>query len=733
MPADNAFGMFGDGDDSALDPHRDWPAPYDTWELMRCCLARTLLSTNGRSTDLGGARLHPDVAAEMPEVSSDGLTWTFRLRQGLRYAPPLADVEVTAPDFIRSFHRLLAPAYAEDYFPSLFTDIVGAAEYRAGESSTIAGFESPDLHTLVIRLTEPAGDLAARLATPVAIPVPPSPRDPNALNGAADGHDQDYGRFFVSSGPYMIEGAERLDLSLLPDQQEPVAGLVSGWSLSLVPNPSWSPTTDRLRVARHARIELFVRPTLENAIAELKLGTADVLVNTNIDPPVPPEVAAEVAANPELGRVHINESGSIFGASMNLAAPPFDDIHVRRAVSHAINRAAVVDILGGPLRYRVAHHVVPDSMEDNLLLDYRPFGSADETPDLAAARAEMAQSAYDTDGDGMCDAPACSGVFSGVVDDEVLRQMAESIRSDLAQIGIHLADDYGDPFEALFDPTLHMALFVGHGWGRDYLSASNFFVGQFYSPVTGGANGSLIGATPEQLAEWGYEATSVPNVDTRVEACVPLAGAAQFECWAALDQHLMENIVAQVPAASGVMPILVSRRVTRYVWDELVTAPSYDQIELAPGVDPPPTRAPTHSPVIDPALEGLWETPQLTRESMAATLERAGLDPASADLIAEGEGFEEFVIYQVEIGDGRWAIHVLPDGLGRGTAWLGTYSVLSVGVANAVDREGSCSYSYAYDIVDDRLSVDLVGSPCSEEDQLFQTVIYESAPFTRLR
>ena len=732
MPLENAMGLFGEGHRGALDPHRDWPALYDTWELMRCCLARTLLSTNGRSTALGGARLRPDVAAEMPEVSSDGLTWTFRLRQGLRYAPPMADVEITAPDFIRSFHRLLAPAYVDEYFPSLFTDIVGAAAYRAGESSTIAGFESPDPHTLVIRLTEPAGDLAARLATPVTVPIPPSPRDPNAAYGAADGHDDDYGRFFVSSGPYMIEGAERLNLSAPIEQHEPVTGLISGSRIELVPNPSWSAASDSLRVARAARIEVLVRPTLGDAIADVQSGTADVLVNPDIDPAVPADVAAEVAANPELGRVHISESGAIFGAMMNLAIPPFDDIHVRRAVSHAINRAAIVDILGGPLRYRVSHHAVPDSMEDNLLLEYRPFASADGTPNLEAARAEMAQSAYDSDRDGLCDAPACTDIFAGVPEDQPLQDMAESVRADLAHIGIQLGDEYGNPYDALFDPTLHMALFIGLGWSRDYLSASNFFVGQFYGAGTG-AHGSLLGATPEQLADWGYEVTSVPSVNAQIEACVPLLGAAQFECWAALDQHISENVVVQVPAASGVTPILVSRRVSRYMWDELITAPSYDQIELASGLDPQPTAAPTVAPVVDVDLEGLWETPRLTADALAATLAKTGLDPGAIYMVVEHEGFEEHIVYQVEIEGGRWTIYASPDGQRAGTGWVGTYSVPEPGRAVATDREGVCTFNYDYDVSGDQLTVDLIDPVCSEEDKLFQTLIFESAPFTRLR
>src|SRR5438128_2250583 len=62
----------------ALDPQSE--PDSRAWELSRCCLLRTLLSYNGRPTGEGGADPKPDLAAGMPTVSSDGLTWTFHLK-----------------------------------------------------------------------------------------------------------------------------------------------------------------------------------------------------------------------------------------------------------------------------------------------------------------------------------------------------------------------------------------------------------------------------------------------------------------------------------------------------------------------------------------------------------------------------------------------------------------------------------------------------------------------------
>jgi len=81
---------IGDGY-QRLDPSKE----YDnlSWELFRCCLLRTLMSYNGTPTADGGAIPRPDLADGQPSISEEGLTWTFHLKRGIHYAPPMADVE----------------------------------------------------------------------------------------------------------------------------------------------------------------------------------------------------------------------------------------------------------------------------------------------------------------------------------------------------------------------------------------------------------------------------------------------------------------------------------------------------------------------------------------------------------------------------------------------------------------------------------------------------------------
>ncbi|HUG47548.1 MAG TPA: hypothetical protein VMP67_03975 [Candidatus Limnocylindria bacterium] len=172
-------------------------------------------------------------------------------------------------------------------------------------------------------------------------------------------------------------------------------------------------------------------------------------------------------------------------------------------------------------------------------VDYAPYRTPEGAGDLVAARDEMAQSAYDADGDGVCDESVCQAVRA--LSRDPYGDIAEVVRDNLASLGIELGVEtlpFNDFFAAFGDPTQHVGVFVPLGWAKSVLTPAEFLFP--YHSLTG-SPGSLVGSTPEQLEEWGYDAREVPSIDGRLDACVPLTGAQQFECWAALDQHIMET------------------------------------------------------------------------------------------------------------------------------------------------------------------------------------------------
>jgi ABC-type transport system substrate-binding protein len=574
-----------------LDPQFATLGAFGTWELARCCLTRTLLSYNGRSTGEGGAHLQPDLAEALPDVSADGMTWTFRIRADLHYAPPLQEVEITSADFVRSFHRLLSPALKDVGFGYDFLDIEGAAEYQAGEQATISGLEAPDDHTLVIHLQAPSGDLGSRLALVALPPLPPDPSHPDAPLGVAQGADTGFGHFLISSGPYMLEGAEALDFSQPAAERAPVAGITPE-GVNLVRNPSWEPVTDALRPAFADRIELRVVGSLEAAVAALDDGRADLVWNVVAPPQLPSETYDAFRTHPERGRAWVDRAPAVRALMMNLAVPPFDDPQVRRALSYVLDKQRLVQLQGGASAAEVMGHLAPDRDEDDLLSGYDPYRTPGDRGDLARAREEMARSVYDSDGDGSCDAAVCRGLRT--VTREPYGAVAEAIAEDFRQVGVDLQVEVHDPmtfWAETTDPRSRIPVVTGLAYKSDYIDAGStlrIFQGPFAiaDETTDEAplgNVTMVGATNEQLERWGYQVRDVPNVDARIELCLSATGRERYGCWAGVDQYLMEAVVPWIPYSQDRAVSLTSPRVLSYGFDEAVGgAPSLDRIALAP-------------------------------------------------------------------------------------------------------------------------------------------------------
>jgi ABC-type transport system substrate-binding protein len=563
----------------ALDPQRDYF--YDSFAVFRCCLLRTLLSHNGRPTGEGGAELRPDLAAALPRVSPDALTWTFRIKPGVHYGPPLEDTEIVAADFVRALEREADPnveAGALGY-AFYYSAIEGFDDFAAGKADSIAGLEVPEPHTLVVHLNEPTGDLGNRFSMPATAPIP---------EGAAEGHDKDYGRYLVSSGPYMLEGSARLDFSA--EDQEPASGYTPQKSITLVRNPSWKRSADALRPAYPDRIEVSLGGTIEELAPKVDDGTIDMQLFLGPPPQAPLDQIRAYQGDPERrDQLFVNRRDFIRYIPINLAVPPFDDVHVRKALNYAIDKRALRDLRGGEIAGGITGHIALNSLENNLLLDYDPYGTDGNRGDLGKAKGEMRQSKYDRDKDGVCDVPVCRGVYTPTfppLPTIPWDRMARSIRSDLAAIGIELdVKEREDVFSEILDPTQKVPISIGPAWGKDFVNASNFFVPLFTRASLGANNSSLIGASPDQLREWGYEVESVPSIDAKVAQCQTASGVTQFQCWAEADQLLMETVVPWVPYIEENRVVVVSDRVASYSFDQFSNMPAFDRIALKPGSD----------------------------------------------------------------------------------------------------------------------------------------------------
>ena len=274
------------------------------------------------------------------------------------------------------------------------------AAFTAGKAKVISGIKTPDLSTISFTLTKPHGRL----------PLPPRRCRPPARSRrksrAASRKAGEYGRYVISSGPYMIAGSDKLNASSCDTIK--AAGGISGFDgekvLDLVRNPAYNPAPTA-RKARENLPDEFTFTVNSNADdIYAKVGRGDIEEEVAGETP---SVLRQYKGSPQL---HTNDGDRTWYLTMNLTQPPFDDLHVRRAVNFVVNREALRKAWGGASAGAIATHIAPDAILNNKLKGYAPYGNGQGN--LAKAKAEMKQSKYDTNKDGICDANACKSIFT---------------------------------------------------------------------------------------------------------------------------------------------------------------------------------------------------------------------------------------------------------------------------------------------------------------------------------
>ncbi len=83
----------------------------------------------------------------------------------------------------------------------------------------------------------------------------------------------EYGRYVISSGPYMIDGSDKLDITSCATQK-PISGFNPNTGLNLVRNPNYDPATDdaEIRQSNPDRFEISVNTNLDNIFAKIERG-----------------------------------------------------------------------------------------------------------------------------------------------------------------------------------------------------------------------------------------------------------------------------------------------------------------------------------------------------------------------------------------------------------------------------------------------------------------------------
>ena len=529
--------------DRNLDPTSEYTSLG--FALFSNLLLRPLMNYRHVAGDAGGEVL-PDLAAEMPEVSDDGLTYEFTLREGVEFGPPV-DREITSHDVAYAFERIATPSSGARYAFYFTSAIEGMSEFAEGSTDRIAGIETPSDDTIVFHLSRPTGDFLNRLAMPAAAPLP---------REIAECFDEpgEYGRYLVASGPYMIRGSEHIGTEC--SGLQPAAGFVPNRRLILVRNPNHNPATDDpiIRESLFRRYEMTVEEDSDKIYRRIRAGRVDL---TSGGPNL--ETIRRFTSRPSLrDNLHVESGERLWYISMNLTQPPFDDVHVRRAANLVMDKDFLLRTWGGDLQGEVATHVLPDAMVAGALDDFDPYPSRHHAGDPRSARREMKLSRYDRNGDGLCDAAACRQVLHVTRTDAPWPFMAGIIESSLAKIGIELdTRQSDDAYSAIQRLPNQIAITSAPGWVKDYPDPFSFIGFLFDSrnitkPTN--TNYAMVGFTPERARALGIPPPRrpVPSIDDDIDACVAIIDYNErLECWADVDRKLMTEVVPWARAEAG--------------------------------------------------------------------------------------------------------------------------------------------------------------------------------------
>jgi peptide/nickel transport system substrate-binding protein len=552
----------------------------DGFGILDNLLVRTLVGYEHQA-NAAGNKIVPDIASSVPTPTNGGKTYTFHLKSGIKFSPPV-NRAVTSQDFVTAMDRLASKKDGAQY-AFYYSPIKGFTAYSAGKAKTISGITTPNASTIVFNLTSPTGDFLYRMAMPATGPMPAEvtkcfENDPGA-----------YADDLISTAGYMIKGIDSVDISscaklVSPKGKplQPASGYNPASFINLVRNPNYSQSTDPTRKNYVDAVNFIIDSSDVDIFNKIEAGQLDMATSS-----IPNDVLKKYATTASLKPYfHQNSGDRTWYLTMNLTQPPFDDIHVRKAMNYIIDKAALRQTWGGPTVGTIANHIVPDTLFNFKLQEYAPYKTPGDHGSVSLAMAAMKGSKYDTSNNGMCDASACKNVLLISDTRGVDPGMVATIEQDAKKIGITFTvHQINGAYPTIQTVAKNVPIAERPGWGKDFADPVTFFEPLFDGRTiipTGNTNYSLVGITPAQCKTLKVtgNCVGVPSVNSQLDQCEALTGGARVSCYENLDKTLMTKVVPWVPWMWSLVTRITSTNVTKYTYDQFSTTPAYSQIAV---------------------------------------------------------------------------------------------------------------------------------------------------------
>jgi len=400
-------------DIATLDPAigYDW----QNWSIIKSLFSRLL------DYEPGTTNLVPDLATEMPKISADGMTFEFNMRDDVKFHNGRL---LVADDVKYSIERAVNPK-TQSPGAGFFASIEGFDDASAGKSTNISGITVNSPTSITFKLSRPDATFLHVMAINFASVVPKED---------AEKFGPDFGKNPVGSGAFKF------------------TSWALGQKLTLDKNTDYY--REGLPKLDQINFEVGVDPTV--ALQRLKNNEVDILGDS-----IP---AANYIAEKENSDNEglIIEGGQLQTGyvTLNVKIKPLNNVKVRQAVNHAIDKDRIVQILNG--RADAANQPLPPSMP-GYDTGYTGFAY-----DVAKAKALLAEA-------GLANGFSTE-LWTSNTDPNP--RIAQSIQEDLAKVGIKASIKslaQANVIEAGGSGKAPMVWSGGMAWIADFPDPSNFW------------------------------------------------------------------------------------------------------------------------------------------------------------------------------------------------------------------------------------------------------------------
>jgi peptide/nickel transport system substrate-binding protein len=368
--------MLGVGDVDYMDPNLSY---YSIGYLNLRMWSRQLFAypaENGKTTTPV-----PDLATDIPTtqnggISADGKTYTIKIRPGVKWNTTPAR-QVTAADLVRGVKRTANPVQPFGGIPDFASLIVGYRSFESGftkvaktpaaiaayiNKTALPGVTAKDATTVVFKLIKPATYFVDMLTLPAFSPAPVEVLNYLPASTQLGNHE-------ISDGPYKVD-------SWVPTK-----------SITYSRNPAWDPSTDPVRKAYVDKIlvnETFSQDSIQQ---QLQTGTPGADMEFDVGPPPSqlPGLIAKKDPNLNLGETASTNPYVVFNTASPNNNQALANPRVRQALSYAMNRDHIIQVLGGPTVNPPLTHVLPEQIDGSRQIDPYPNNLAKAKQLLAAA------------------------------------------------------------------------------------------------------------------------------------------------------------------------------------------------------------------------------------------------------------------------------------------------------------------------------------------------------------